>query len=312
LDYHIALPDAPTAVWANDSYIYMSTLASGVYRSTISGAASSYLTEPDIVSNDTVYLHGNDDYLCVTSVLGVDRYNLATSSGIHTFDTGIHKCYQTTSGTLYYLENNLFFGLDESSSGIDGDLRRWQYYTYMSFLPTTVSATQVRVNIQYDFPYDRVAEEGNDIRFLDSSGRNLTYYISDWYPYGAITVDIDRPDIDYFYMLYGNNNATTQTTFLHPLWNKETYTGNDNVLWDLIHPKLHTVYTPNTDWVTPDYTYEEFYGDPLLLNDIHVTEETSSYNDDNTIFMATDRGAYVIEERQGDEENSDVKRYYVS
>jgi len=109
LDYHVALPDHPTAVWANDNYIYMSTLANGVYRATISGAASSYLTVPDITSNETIYVHGADDYLCVTTTSGVDRYNLATSSGIHTFDTGIYKCYQTTSGTLYYLENNLFW-----------------------------------------------------------------------------------------------------------------------------------------------------------------------------------------------------------
>jgi len=181
----------------------------------------------------------------------------------------------------------------------------------MSFLPTTADDTQIKVNIQYTFPYDRVIEGGDDIRFLDASGRNLTYYIESWYPTGAIIVDVDRPDIDYFYMLYGNLVATAQSTFLHPLWNNITYTGNDNILWDLIHPKLHAVYTPNINWITSDYEYEEFYGDPLLLNDIHITEETSSYNDDNTIFMATDRGAYVIEERQGDEENSDVKRYYL-
>lgn len=311
LDYHISLPNAATAVWANDSYIYMGTLSSGVYRSTISGVASSYLTVPDITSNDTIYLHGAGNYLCVTTVSGVDRYNLTTGSGIYTTDTGIHKCYQTTSGTLYYLENNLFFDLDESSNGIDGELRDWQYYNYMTFSPTTASSTQVRVVFQYDFSYDYVTGAGDDIRFLDSPGNNLNYYIKSWYPNAVMLVDTVESGISNFYMLYGNSTATAQTAFLPDTWSAETNTTQDYSLWDLIKPKLHVVYTPNSNWTDADYIYDEFYGNPLLLHDIHITEETSSYNNDNTIFLATDRGAYVIEERQGDEENSNQKRYYI-
>ena len=310
LDYHIPLPSAATAVWANDSYIYMGTQISGVYRATISGSASPYLTAPDITANETIYLHGAGDYLCVTSNAGVDRYNLATSSGIYSLETDIYKCHQTMSGTLYYLENSPFFGIDRTPNGLD-DIHDWKYYTYMSFLPTTVSDTQVNVVFQYTFPYDRVEGVGDDIRFIDSTGRNMDYYILDWYPSGNIIVDVDRPGIDHFYMLYGNSTATAQSSFLYALWTNETYTGQDYVLWDLVKPKLHAVYNPNSNWTAADYIYEEFYSDPTTLNDIHITEETSSYNNDNTIFLATDRGAHIIEERQGDEENSNQKRYYI-
>jgi len=214
------------------------------------------------------------------------------------------------SGTLYYLENSPFFGIDRTPNGLD-DIHDWKYYTYMSFLPTTVSDTQVNVVFQYTFPYDRVGGVGDDIRFIDSTGRNMDYYILDWYPSGNIIVDVDRPGIDHFYMLYGNSTATAQSSFLYALWTNETYTGQDYVLWDLVKPKLHAVYNPNSNWTAADYIYEEFYSDPTTLNDIHITEETSSYNNDNTIFLATDRGAHIIEERQGDEENSNQKRYYI-
>jgi len=310
LDYHISLPNAATAVWANDNYIYMGTSTSGVYRATISGTASPYLTAPDIMANDTIYLHGAEDYLCITTVSGVDRYNFATSSGIYSPEPDIYKCHQTMSGTLYYLENSPFFGIDRVHNGLD-DIHNWKYYTYMSFLPTTVSDTQVNVVFQYTFPYDRVGGAGDDIRFIDSTGRNMYYYILDWYPSGNIIVDVDRPGIDHFYMLYGNSTATAQSSFLYALWTNETYTGQDYVLWDLVKPKLHAVYNPNSNWTDADYVYEEFYGAPLILNDIHITEETSSYNNDNTIFLATDRGAHIIEERQDDEENTNQKRYYI-
>ena len=182
LDYHIGLPSAATAVWANDSYIYMGTVASGVYRSTISGTASQYLVVPDILSNDTVYLHGSGIYLCLTTASGVDRYNLTAASGISTLISGTGKCYQTSTGPFYYA----------------------------------------------------VAED-----------------------------------------LYAN-------------------------------------YSTVSGWSTPDYTYSDQLLFVTQINDIYITEGTSSYSNNNTIFLATNVGAHVIEERQGDEENSNIKRYYIS
>ena len=309
---HIALPNAATAVWANGSYVYMGTLTSGVYRAVASGSALPYLTRPSIMSNDVTYLHGADKYLCITTVSGVDRYDMTVASGIHSTATGIHKCYQTTSGTLYYAENHLFYGIDESDNGIGGELRRWQYYDRLEFSPSTIIDRQVKVEIQFDFPFNLSSEGGADLRFLDVNGRNLNYYIQSWYPDASVLVDLYTPGTSVLYMLYGNADAAPQSSILHDISLRTVAASTNYLFWDLIKPKLHAVYTPTTVWSGADYTYDDFYSKPLLINDIHITEETSSYNNDNTIFLATDRGAYVIEERQGDEINSPQKRYYIS
>jgi len=182
LDYHIGLPSAASAVWANDTYIYMGTVASGIYRSTISGTASPYLTAPEILSDDIVYLHGSGIYLCLTTTSGVDRYNLTMASGISTLISGTGKCFQTSTGPFYY--------------AVAGDL-------------------------------------------------------------------------------YAN-------------------------------------YSTISGWSSSDYTYSDQLLFVTQINDIYITEGTSSYNNNNTIFLATNAGAHVIEERQGDEENANKKRYYIN
>ena len=179
--YHIGLPNEATAVWANDTYIYMGTLTSGVYRATISGTASSYFTEPNITSDETTYLHGAGEFLCVTTVSGIDHYNVVSGTRIYATIPSAGKCWQTSTGEFYY-------GVSEA---------------------------------------------------------------------------------------------------------------------------LHAVYSGAANWSSPDYTY-----DNLLyitqINDIYITEGTSSYNNNNTIFLGTDQGAHVIEERQGNEGNANLKRYFIT
>jgi len=503
LDYHISLPSAATAVWANDNYIYMGTLASGVYRSTASGVAYPYIKEPYLTSNNTMYLHGAGDFLCLTSYAGVDRYDLSTASGttisgadrIYTIKESIHKCFQTTLGTVYYIENNTFFGLDESPAGLGDYLLNWDYYQHLVFTPTTQDDANVRVIFQFDFPYHHTKlGSGADIRFIDDQGNNLSYYIEEWYPNAIILVKVAVAGTSELYMLYGNSHASAQSNrdatyylyddfstldsnvwtvykgssnsyatiaygylkihdhdnagisvitnskipyglyinarirsqggtlftqndaifgytaalnknrpsrgyvqidptqsaneklhYLHAydtaiqgaqamlsgwsvweaVWSLgyqksiyreetlertstnalfstsnyfsfhidnsninpdlnidwismetwpqiSTHTTTEKFLWPLIQPKLHVVYTPTENWANADHVYEGFYSKPLFLRDIFITEGTSSYNNDNTIFLATDQGAYVIAERQGDEENADQKRYYIS
>lgn len=77
-----------------------------------------------------------------------------------------------------------------------------------------------------------------------------------------------------------------------------------------IGPELNAVYG-SSNWTDPDYIYDDLLF-VTAINDIHITEGTSSYNNHNTIFLATDVGAHVIEERRGDESNSVVKRYYIT
>ena len=99
------------SVWANSDYLLMGTTNSGIVRlpiSTISGSydltnqLSIYKAYPDITNNNVNYLHGKGNYLCATTVSGVDQINLTTGSGIYTTVLGAGKCYQTTSGRFYY------------------------------------------------------------------------------------------------------------------------------------------------------------------------------------------------------------------
>ena len=173
------------SVWADDDYLYVGTTNSGIYRTTASGALSSPLTQykydSDITSNEVIYLHGGGEFLCVTTLAGVDHYNVVSGTRIHTLSSGTGKCQQTSTGEFYY--------------------------------------------------------------FKDGS--------------------------------------------------------------------LYAMYNTTVDWTEPDYTYNDQLPYVTRINDIYVTEGTSTYGSDNVIFLATDYGVHVIEERKTDEINSRLKRFYL-
>ena len=488
-----------TSVWANTDHLYIGTTSSGVYRTAVSGVLNTvvdlnqYAHEPYLTSDEVIYVHGNNKYLGITTVSGVDQYNLTTNSGIRSYKENLYKCYQTSSGTLYYVENNRFFGIDETPSGLNGNISDWKYYQKIIFTTTTKDNSQVKVIFKNDFPYEHAAGTGQDLRFIDPYGNVLDYYIESWYPYGEVIVNVPEIGTNNFYMLYGNNlavgqsdpqkayyfydgfegnsidtnvwqvntrgdgivsvqnsyvriydadndgteiitrekipygmkieariraNGATNTSqfdgvmgytavttgsdlkgyvkldfingpddTLHHLyttdanilgaqamsfdwhnwigvwsngyqrsvfndevleltssgtlyesnnhlifhinngssnpdmnidWVKvstwptiETTTTDEKLFWDFIHPKLHVVYNPTTDWVNSDYQYEEFFSNPWLLNDLHITEATSTHGA-NTIFLATSNGAYMIDEWPGNEQNATQKRYFIA
>lgn len=99
-----------SCVWANNEYMYLATSVSGIYRcdvSTVTGTSTlvPYKQYPEITNNYVYYIHGNGDYLCVTTLSGVDHYNLTTGSGIYTTLSGVDKCFQTDRGEFYYSYN---------------------------------------------------------------------------------------------------------------------------------------------------------------------------------------------------------------
>jgi len=95
------------SVWANDDYLFFGTTHSGIHKvdiSTISGTCSKEIFKqyPDITSNRIRYIHGSGDYLCITTLSGVDRYNLITDDRKYTTITGATKCFQINNGDYYY------------------------------------------------------------------------------------------------------------------------------------------------------------------------------------------------------------------
>jgi len=69
---------------------------------------------------------------------------------------------------------------------------------------------------------------------------------------------------------------------------------------------LNRVNTALTDWSAPDYNYNEILATGLGINDIFVTEGTADNGIDNTVFIATTSGVYVI-----DDGNLNYSIYYL-
>jgi len=113
----LSFPTGVEAVWVNDQYIYIASTVSGVYMSPVSSisgtmTSSLYKNYPDLTSSGTTYIHGNGDYLCVTTNAGVDKYKISSGRREFTLVSGTGKCYQTTTGDYYYVVHNI---LSESS-----------------------------------------------------------------------------------------------------------------------------------------------------------------------------------------------------
>ena len=75
--------------------------------------------------------------------------------------------------------------------------------------------------------------------------------------------------------------------------------------------ELHVVYDNTNNWDIETVGYIYTIG-TNVINDLHVTEGTSRYNDGNVIFLATSNGVTVIEEKPGNEENNNYKYYKIN
>lgn len=102
---YISYPTGINSVWADTDYIYMATSNSGIVRSEVNDPSNLFVYQsyPNITNNDVNYLHGNGNYLCITTVSGIDHIDITTNSGIFTNVVGASKCYQTNSGEFYYI-----------------------------------------------------------------------------------------------------------------------------------------------------------------------------------------------------------------
>lgn len=110
--------DGVSAVWADDDYLYIATNMSGVAYIPITSISAGdytnilyYKQYPDITSNLTNYIDGAGDFLCVTTISGVDHYNVVSGTRNYAGILNTYKCFQTSTGEFYY-----------TLSGIDPEL----------------------------------------------------------------------------------------------------------------------------------------------------------------------------------------------
>ena len=323
LYYDYVNKNVPSSVWADDNYLYVSTTASGIFKSDLATIESmpqmvSYLNYPIITDNNVRYIHGNNDRLCVVTASGIDNINLTTYSGIYTLCDNGYKCFQTISGTFYYTEmDELISVVDENYLG--GSLIDWRYYREIT-LSSSTSESNHRVLLEIEgFSYGHTQSNGEDIRFITEDGVILTYFIDTYTQdqYFKIVINVTTTGIDFLYMLYGNPNVdatTLQIDWEYPIISSSFSTEKS---WpDKIAGKLHAMYDNTINWQenSVGYSYDivnTIDQNMYYLNDIYVTENTSEYNNDNVIFLATNYGAVIIEERKGDENNSRIKKYYL-
>lgn len=488
----INYPSGVSAVWANDTNLYIATQSSGVVYTPISSISGgnyndfySFAMGPIITADTTAYVHGAGNYLCVSTVSGVDRYELSTSNRIYTQDTDIGKCHQSSDGSLYYIENQTFL---ENQQIFEQPTINWEYYQIITVSGIDNDRRGIMLRFEDGFPIDKIRTGGADLRFCTEDGQVIKYYIESWYP-DDILIILRSPvaTMERFYMFYGNSLAdapgytpqevydvydsfdyadfvemdqvwdphcsfgcnwfglpnywafqryriTHRTKFAHgrtlfyikankdssgfdfeigfsssspttnpnrgevnfestyadedapvemrllspwsstqqhtiDLWDtswqwleliireghqravfgeivlesfatglpkdkyhicllsqnysylqlsevyhltgafEATATIADNNVLDEFKPKLHAVYEPTTNWSGADHVYYDFLDTPLQLNDIYVNDGVSIYNNDNLIFLGTDKGVHIIEEKRGDESNARYKRY---
>lgn len=115
---HITYEDGFNSVWANDTKVYLATPASGVKyveKTCISGSTISpyelivclrdYLNEPDILSDQVRYLHGNTSHMIFSTASGVTTYSGTDPyyKGPSGFTKLSRKVFITPSGKIYYM-----------------------------------------------------------------------------------------------------------------------------------------------------------------------------------------------------------------
>ena len=108
-------------------------------------------------------------------------------------------------------------------------------------------------------------------------------------------VDIIRRDSNY---ITHTTISGANKCFVTPDYNYYYYTISGVSEWNLCRLNINT-----SDWVTPDITYTTGSGFLQIasrINDFYVTEHTSLNGENNTLFIATDIGAYVYDEGSTD------------
>ena len=208
----ILVPQRPSAVWADDDYLYIGTTASGILKHPMTSISGGIYTDlmvykqyPDITSNGVIYIHGAGDYLCATTISGVDSIRISTDNRISTeYSADFGKCAQTSTGDIYYLTH-----LQQLS--LPYDPKYYRRIDFTDLIPREDYQIQVRFDYS-DFDFDKVfLYNGEDIKFFDKNGNLVPYFIEKWAIGGTIIWLKPTVGVNYVYMTYGTRFAVTES-----------------------------------------------------------------------------------------------------
>lgn len=133
-------------VVSDDDYVYLGTSAGGVKRLNKAAIAAGgnvytsltgYVEEPWLTSNNTIYMHGNDNNLILCTDEGVDIIRKNSMFVSSTTVSGAKKCFVTPNNYYYYTVLNA--SGDWTLNRLDGNTNDWTtpdavYTTGTSFL----------------------------------------------------------------------------------------------------------------------------------------------------------------------------------
>ncbi len=173
--------------------------------------------------------------------------------------------------TLWANDTRIFLG---TASGIQ--------YLYKTCISGSIASPYDLVDCMYDY-YPPYGTTSNNVRYIHGND-DFIMWCTD------LGVDVYKLEPN-GYRSYTTTNGT-QKCFM-------TSTGKFYYTVSGIEWTLSRVDRSLVDWVIPDYSYITGSGiidSGLSINDVFITEETSSDETSNTLFIATSRGTYVIDE----------------
>lgn len=162
----------------------------------------------------------------------------------------------------------------------------WAYTGQINLNSTTpLNNYQIKVELTTsNFDYSKANANGNDIRFLDSSGSFYNYWIQNWNTTGTSTiwVEVATAGTKTFYMTYGNPSATSQSN------GDKTFIFFD----DFSGPTLNTT---NWGFDSDQYSNYSFYQGNLALRSDTPSDnfqETGIGFDNLTLYHDASPGYY--------------------
>jgi len=198
-----------------------------------------------------------------------------TESGVHIYDTAYSGLGFISSGPLW---NNDYYNVIHSDDsylyiGTNSGIMR-------SPMPSIASGVYNNLSVYKQFP---------DI---------LSDKVLDIHGYGDYLCAITNSGVDEIKISTGDRYYTTVSGASRCF---QTASG----IYYLVSGTLNAVYTLNSNWTTPDYSYN-VSTHPALFNvnymyDLHIK--------DGVIYLATNNGVIVIKEERGSEVNSNYKRF---
>lgn len=197
-----------------------------------------------------------------------------TSSGLDIFDVN-------STNKVAYINNS--YGFTTIWGNIDTIYLGTTSNGIKYLEKSTISGGDLEINLQdYDFYYN---SSSNEIRYLHGYNHTL-----------AVVTD---SSIDVLY----NNEQGFKSTVSGTNFTK-CFLTSKNELYYVIHDnsfdvlcKINSIFC---DWVNPSSFYragESFLPEDVKINDIFITENTSSTGEDNTIFVATTSGVFIVDEQ---------------